>query len=478
VAAPFDALAVEGFVRTFLLDSFDTPADIPDFHRTMWADACGSAIRSAWAAPRDHAKSTSITLALPLAEALFGIADFFLIVSDTEGQAVKFLGDIKHQLQTNERIAAAFGVKLPFVKDTESEIVVEHAGGIFCMIAKGAEQKVRGLKWMNKRPNRIYVDDLENDESVSNENRRKKLRNWFLKALLPALSKSGKVRVVGTILHSDSLLERLLGSDHWQTRRFEAHNDDFSFILWPSRWSRAQFESIQAVYLEDGDPEGYFQEYRNKALDDSKSLFRKSDFATASREDLRRPLTYYLAGDLAVSEEERRDFTFLVVAGVDADGEIIIPHAEYGRWESDDIVEKLFELHKRFRFALMGFEKGPIQKTLGPFLRKEMRDRGTYLPLWTVASVRDKVARTTSIRARMRQGRVAFDREAEWFPALFWQMLRFPRDRYDDGVDAMSLLGAMLEYLREIELPPDDEDDLPPGYPHSRSGGRDPICGY
>ena len=77
--------------------------------------------------------------------------------------------------------------------------------------------KLRGLRWNNKRPNLVVVDDLENDEAVVNRDRREKLKRWFNGALLPCLSDTGIVRVVGTILHLDSLLESLMPENQLNT---------------------------------------------------------------------------------------------------------------------------------------------------------------------------------------------------------------------------------------------------------------------
>ena len=52
---------IEGFVLSYMHSRFDSPSPIPDMHREMWSDACSGHPRIAWAAPRNFAKSTSIT---------------------------------------------------------------------------------------------------------------------------------------------------------------------------------------------------------------------------------------------------------------------------------------------------------------------------------------------------------------------------------------------------------------------------------
>ena len=91
-----------------------------------------------------------------------------LLVSDTETQANLFLGSIKQELQENSDLIELFGIKkdqdgvVKFKKDTESDIIAEFndtdAEGrplCFRIIAKGAEQKLRGLIWNGSRPEYI-----------------------------------------------------------------------------------------------------------------------------------------------------------------------------------------------------------------------------------------------------------------------------------------------------------------------------------
>ena len=153
-----------------------------------------------------------------LFRSLFRESDYVLVVSDTVSQAVQFLGDIKKELTDNEDLTSLFGVK-GLLKDTEDDIICEMDDGhLFRVQARGSEQKVRGLKWKNKRPSLLICDDMENDEIVLNRDRRLKFKRWFYAALLPALSDKGKVRVVGTILHMDSLLENLMPGSQLASR--------------------------------------------------------------------------------------------------------------------------------------------------------------------------------------------------------------------------------------------------------------------
>jgi hypothetical protein len=159
MAVKLTAELVEGFVGSCLASKFDDPAKTPQFHRELWANCCSDARLVAVAAPRGHAKSTAVSLAYVLAAALFRNSQFIIIVSDTEGQAKDFLGDLKKELQTNEDLITLFGIR-EMTRDTETDIIVKLEDGyMFRIIAKGSEQKVRGLKWNHKRPDLIVCHE-------------------------------------------------------------------------------------------------------------------------------------------------------------------------------------------------------------------------------------------------------------------------------------------------------------------------------
>ncbi len=85
----------------------------------MWELCCSKDPLVAIAAPRMHAKSTAISHAYVLTEALFRSSRFIVIVSDTETQGTNFLNDIKEELRNNEDLVSLFQIK-QFTKDTET----------------------------------------------------------------------------------------------------------------------------------------------------------------------------------------------------------------------------------------------------------------------------------------------------------------------------------------------------------------------
>lgn len=452
-----DAQTIHGFSESILKKNYDNAALTPQFHHEMWELCCSDHPQVAIAAPRGHAKSTAISHAYTLASVLFRERKYVLLVSDTESQSVQFLNDIKNELKENEKIHALFGVKR-FLKDSETDIIVEFEDfEQFRIQAKGSSQPVRGRKWKGMRPDLIVGDDLENDEMVMNSERREKFRNWFNGALLPCLSDHGIVRIVGTILHLDSLLERLLNDSTWKSKRYQAHNADYTEFLWPERFTKERLDFIRQRYVNQGFPEGYAQEYLNFPIDESNAYFKKSYFKKIQESP--EPLEYYVAADLAISEKARRDFTVIIVAGVDSKGTIKIVDVKRGRWDSLAIIDELFNVQRGYKPVMMTLEGGMISKSILPVMYAEMHKRQIFPNLHVETPTTDKRARARGIQARMMAGGVQFDTEADWFPTLQQEMLRFPRDVHDDQVDAMAWIGLTLDKVLEARTPREIEED-------------------
>lgn len=499
---------VEGFVGSILASKFDDAVKTPSFHQEGWRLFCSKDKMVALAAPRGHAKTTGMTVSYGLATLLFRERKFMLLVSDTESQAAMFLGYFKEQLQENTALVELFGLKrnekgqVQFVKETETDIIVEMEDGHkFRVIAKGAEQKLRGLIWSGTRPDIILCDDMENDELVMNKDRREKMRKWFYSALLPCISSKGIIRVVGTILHMDSLLERLMPKpyDRWshqeplklwsETRRngwtsikYRAHNDDFTQVLWPEKHSRESLQQKREEYIGMGMPDVYSQEYLNIPLDESVAYFKRNDFDNISDEDRILPLKFYITVDLAISEADRADYSVFLIAGVDEYKRIHIKHIIRERLDGREIVDTLINLQRVYNPELVGIEEMQVSKSIGPFLTEEMIQQNVYLSIVKLKhGGKDKIARARSIQARMRAKTVKFDKGADWYQAFEDELTRFPRDVHDDQVDAFAYLGLLLNSL--VEAPTAEEMDeeeylLDMEQNGTNLYGRSAVCGY
>lgn len=499
---------IKGFSSSLLQKTFDSPVKSPDCHYEWWQLFCDPHPLVAIAAPRGHAKTTALSHTYTLAAVLFREREYVIIVSDTITQAVQFLGDIKKELIENEQLKSLFKINC-FLKDSEDDVIVLcDDGHKFRISAKGSEQKVRGLKWDNKRPDLIVCDDLENDEIVMNKERRQKFKRWFYGALLPCRSYRGIVRYVGTILHNDSMLESLMPKRNekytvieplktystrpkpaWKAVKYKAHTPDFEQILWKDRYDKEFFLAKRNEYIEQGLPDVYSQEYLNIPIDESLAYFKRSDFREfteqdkefMSKPDWKKLYNFYIGTDLAVSTKEIADWSVFVVGAVGSDGYLSIVKVIRERMDSKEIVETILSLHQMYDPVAISMEKGQIEKSIGPFLRERMLETNIFPTILPIAPSVDKMTRARSIQARMRAGAVKFDKNSDWYYDLEDECVLFPRGKHDDQVDALAYVGLILDKMtagstiKELEQEAYEEELELSGYYEE---GRSMTTGY
>jgi len=492
---------IEAFSASYLSPRYDDPKPTPPFHREAWALYSSDAPQVCCVAPRDHAKSTGLTFDYILAEVLFRSSDYVILISSTEDKAAEQLSNISDELHDNVELRAEFGVQSFDTDGKQDIVVVMDDGHRFRILARGAEQKIRGAMWKGKRPNLIVADDCEDDEQVESKERRAKFRRWFFRAAKQALSKSGKIRVHGTILHEDSLLARLQKNKTWTCLFYKAHNsfDDFSNRLWPERWTEEQLRARQEEFIEDGDAGGYSQEFLNDPQDSMSAFLRKDDFIP-----MRFPDDYEVSKkigvgwDFAVSKADLANRTSCTVGGKDAANVIHFLDFRVGRWNPSASpsersrgeigwIDLMFEIEDRWQPDVHFVEGGIIWNAVKNIVYQEMQTRDRFLEIVVLNPVKDKATRGTSLKKRHRAGATRWNTQAEGFEGAREELLRFTGSsaaRLDDQFDSCATLSLGFDNTALVETEDfftEEQWDLEDGY-QRRGGeaerGRSAVTGY
>lgn len=482
---------IEGFAGVFLSPMYDDVQPTPDCHREWWELYCRDDTHVAIAAPRGHAKSTALTHDFTLANVLFQVEPHVLIVSATEELSLGHLGDIAKELRDNDDLRAEFGIDR-FLVDSKSEIVIKcfptrahPAGYEFRILARGAGQKLRGLKWNGRRPGLIVCDDMEEDEQVENVDRRRKFRQWVMRALLPLGRRNARTRWHGTILHEDAMLARIMKDRTWTSRLYKAHAslDDFSDILWPEMWSEQRLREKLASYVAQHDPAGYSQEYLNDPFDNSEAYLRRDDFLPMSPRDHDAPKKIIAGADFAVSKADRANRTSFTVGGQCVNNLLHIVDQYAGRWDTLEWVEVMFDIQKRWNPDVFFVEDGVIWKSISPMIYKEMQKRDMWINCFAIPSTKDKATRARPLQKRHRAGAMRFDKDASWYPPYESELLRFTGTSdalADDQFDSTAIIVKGLEQLHDLDTDDfmdEEEIDMRRSDPR-KALGRNPVTGY
>ena len=480
---------IESFGGTFISPKYDQLCPTPSFHRSCWALYASEEPAVCVVAPRDHAKSSALSMVYILSEVLFRSSDYVILVGSTEDGAAEQLGNITEELAENEDLIREFGVK-KFLRTSTTDIICEMNDGYrFRILARGAEQRIRGRLWKGKRPNLLVCDDMEDDEQVENADRRRKFRIWFFRAAKQALSKSGKIRVHGTILHDDSLLSRLRKNRTWKHLFYAAHRsfDDFSDILWPERWSEKQLRARRQEFIEDGDSAGYSQEFLNNPLDHSDAFLKQADFLPMSAEDYESDKMVCAAADFAVSRADKANRTSFTVGGKDVNNLLHFIDQRVDRWDPTEWIEEMFSIQQRWNPLVFWVEDGVIWKSVKSMIYREMQTRDIRINFEAILPVKDKGTRGRSYQRRMRSGQCRFDKHADWYPGFEQENLRFTgaaAATLDDQFDSAALLSRGFDDFSHVE-PEDffteDEWEMERGFwnrPKGTVDGRSAVTGY
>jgi predicted phage terminase large subunit-like protein len=166
----------------------------------------------------------------------------------------------------------------------------------------------------------------------------------------------------------------------------------------------------------------------------------------------RSTLRVYGASDYAVTQDGG-DWTVHVVVGVDPDRRMWLLDLWRGQASSDVWVQAFCDLVRQWKPIGWAEETGQIRAGVGPFLDQQMRQRQAYVHRTQFPTRGDKAVRAQSIRGRMALEGLHLPASAPWRADLEAELMSFPAGRHDDQVDALGLLGQLLDKMTAGDKP-------------------------
>ena len=271
----------ETFCRVVLPDAFTKP--FVDFHNEI-INSFISNKSSVVAAPRGHGKSTLIGLGYVLWLTIYKKEDYIIYTSQNHAKSIDFLEPIKHELQNNKMIGFIYGTyKIKTIKDDTDELGKRDREDCFDyrgirIQALSFEKNIRGLKFGSKRPTLIILDDIEDDQRVLNPDLRRKDSDKLNKQIVPSVAADdGKIKMIGTILHHDSLLAKQLRLHDGKI--YKAIKEDGT-PLFPDLYSLEKLAERKRIMGSSS----FESEYMNNPVDDTSSIIKR-DWVLQSFDD-------------------------------------------------------------------------------------------------------------------------------------------------------------------------------------------------
>ena len=431
----------------------------------------GTGDHDAIAAPRGETKSTTCALGLPLWCLCFGLKRYVILFSDTYRQAAEQLEALKAELESNPRLAQDFPDAMgrgPVWK----EGVILTAGNVKVQ-AFGAGMRVRGLRHGPHRPDLAILDDLENDENVRSPEQRDRLYAWLHRTVLPLGPPSGAMDVlyIGTVLHYDAVLSRVLKSPLWSGRHFR------SVIAWPDRmdlwdeWeiklresgpqaARLWYElhqgemdagatvswpAVRPLYalmeIRAGDHAAFDSEHQNDPVSGDANPFAE---ALHYYVELVRSFVPYAALDPSLGKHNRRGDPSAILVGAfeQVRGVLYVVEASIRRRVPDRIISDVIEAQRRHKCQVWAVETVQFQEFLRTELVKRSAAAGVPVPARAVIPHADKALRIEALQPHCANGLILFRTDQR---ELLAQLRHFPDADHDDGPDALSMLWELCQ---------------------------------
>ena len=374
----------------------------PGFH---WAlvDLLDSPDRLAAAVcPRGHGKTTLTDLVWLLRQVAGSSFTYALLIADTQDQAAQYLDEIRHECEGNDLLTSCYVGLLPGATWSSTDVIF--ANGVRIQ-ALGRGQKVRGRKHRGHRPDLIILDDIENDEAVETLRQRVKLRRWFYGAVLPALAPGGRVRIIGTILHRDSLLSRIIRTSGWLRRIWRALATDGS-SLWPEWQSAEHLLREKESAREAGMLDLWYQEYQGISMAPEGACFQPADMTYFDRLPKEGQFYRSLYVDPAISKADSADWTAYTVVYASHDGYWYVVEAFRRKHDPTEVIETVEALNRKHKLDTIGIESVAYQKAIAHWLEVRAQDSLEYLPIEPVVPDGDKRRRILGLQPFFRAHRI------------------------------------------------------------------------
>ncbi len=421
------------------------PLETPPFHKEILDLISNKDNRRVGViAPRGHAKSTTVDMTYPLWAGCFEQEEFVVIISDTYTQAAEFINALKDEFENNPKIKWLFG-NMKGDDWQDGEFVLSNG---IKYAAKGSGMKIRGIRHRHTRPTLMIFDDIENDENIKSAEQRQKLYHWFTKAAIPALARGGRAVVIGTILHFDSLVNKVMKRQDifksWQTRVFYAittEEDGTERALWPEHRS---LEKLRAMRDDPSDQDfigsiTFAQEYQHKPFSEEDAIIQPDwikECEPSQVPDKHARLARVLTIDPAASERQTADFTAMIVADLYTDGNVYIRAIRNQRTSPSVTADTVRELDEIYKPQVIGIEKGALGLVF--------RDLLEGLPVIGLEPDKDKVRRLLAVSRFFEAGRVYTVKNIQNGQAFREQLIEFPKGTHDDMVDAAAYAVRLL----------------------------------
>lgn len=403
--------------------------------------------------PRGHLKSTLITIGYSLFRIINDQNIRVLILNATWQMAVDFLSEIKRHLKANEKLIELYGALAENPEEwSQDRITIQRANHNI----KGPTVWAAGIdsNLVGSHPDMVIYDDVVTRDNITTRESIEKVILRY-KDTLDLLEPGGQLIVIGTRWTDGELYDWLMNKDNpahvdYDVMIKQAYDGNLTtgegFVpLWPEKFTREELKSRQQA-------KGWYEfssQYLNNPIPDEAALFKSSWFKSFDIEDIKgKEMTKVMTIDPAISLDKEADYTAIMVTGIDIFGNIFVLDIARGHYTPREIIDKIFSMNANWNVHSVGIETVAYQKALAYSLKEEMVARRKFLPIEELRpNDRTKDQRIKGLQPSYENGKIFHRMGHHLTPYLEEELIKFPRGRRDDLIDALS-------YSLDLLFPP------------------------
>jgi predicted phage terminase large subunit-like protein len=372
----------------------------------------------------------------------------FLSVSATEGLASDFGRAVRNTISSPE-YRAIFDTRLSEDSQAKGKWHTSD-GGIYYALGIGGSVLGRGGDC-------ILIDDpYASMQDALSELTRKNVWDWYTGTAYNRLMPGGSIVVINHRMHEDDLCGRLLaqqaaGGDKWEVVELPAINEEGE-ALWSDAYPIEALERIR----KNSQPRFWSALYQQRPAPEEGDYFKSDWLRPYEKAPARETLRVYGGSDYAVTSDGG-DYTVHAVVGLDPEGRMYLLDLWRKQAASDVWVEAFCDLVLCWKPIGWAEETGQIRSGVGPYIDRRQRERRAYVSREQFPTRGDKSVRAQSIRGRMALEGLYVPISASWYPELRSELLSFPAGKHDDQVDALGLVGQLLDKMTAGSRPKEPE---------------------
>ena len=346
-------------------------------------------------------------------------------------------------------------------------------------LTNGAEYMSGGILSgiTGNRADAVVVDDpIRGREDADSETIRRKTQDEYNESVKTRLKPGASVIICTTRWHEADLAGTILPEGYagesgviacrdgfdWEVLCLQAkceRDDDplgrkVGEYLWPEWFDADHWRNFEQM------PRTWSALFQQRPSPDTGDYFKREWIIPIAREHIppRETLSIYGGSDYAVTDGGG-DYTVHAIIGLAQDGRMYLLDLWRQRAASDVWVNAFCDLVLKWQPIGWAEEGGQIKSGVGPFLTRRMMDTGAFVYREQFPTRGDKAVRAQSIRGRMAMGGLHVPADASWLSDFISELMSFPVGVHDDAVDAIGLVGQLLDRMVHGKRP---KREVPP----------------